>query len=78
LQVPTHTGGLAFPAPAGMNRWSTISERCMFCVPLHVLRRIQHHQVHLAGQEHEGFTKPTQEQLELFEELGVDVPQRPG
>jgi len=45
---------------------------------LQVLRRIQHHQVHLAGQEHEGFTKPTQEQLELFEELGVDVPQRPG
>lgn len=44
---------------------------------LRTLRRIQRHKVRLAGQDYEGFTKPTQEQLELFGELGVEAPQRP-
>ncbi|MBK1729600.1 IS1634 family transposase, partial [Halorhodospira halophila] len=42
---------------------------------LRALRRIQRHKVHLAGQDYEGVTKPTPEQLQLFEELGVEVPQ---
>ena len=44
---------------------------------LRALRRIQHHKVRFDGQDYEGVTKPTPEQLELFDELGVEVPQRP-
>lgn len=45
---------------------------------LRVLRRIQQHKVKIAGQDYEGVTKPTPEQLELFDELRVEVPQHPG
>lgn len=45
---------------------------------LQSLRRIQRHKVQIAGQNYEGLTKPTSEQLALFDQLGVTVPQQPG
>ncbi len=44
---------------------------------LRTLRRIQRHKVHLGDQTYEGLTKPTAEQLDLFGQLGISVPQQP-
>jgi len=44
---------------------------------LRALHRIQRHKVHLAGQTYEGLTKPTAEQLDLFDQLGITIPHQP-
>ncbi|MBK1725446.1 IS1634 family transposase [Halorhodospira neutriphila] len=44
---------------------------------LRVLRRVQQHRVKIAGRSYEGVTRPDGEQLELFQQLGVEVPQSP-
>lgn len=44
---------------------------------LQSLRRIQRHKVQIAGQNYEGVTKPTTEQLALFDHIGVAVPAQP-
>lgn len=41
------------------------------------LRQIQRHTVHVGSQSYEGLTRPSQEQLDLFEVAGVEVPKEP-
>ncbi|WP_421622142.1 IS1634 family transposase [Alkalilimnicola ehrlichii] len=41
------------------------------------LRQIQRHTVHVGSRSYEGLTRPSQEQLDLFEAAGVEVPKDP-
>jgi len=41
---------------------------------LGVLRQIQRHTVHIGGKAYQGITRPTPEQRELFEEVGITPP----
>lgn len=44
---------------------------------LRTLRQIQRHTVRIGGRDFEGVTKPSPEQLELFKDVGIEVPKRP-
>ena len=44
---------------------------------LRSLRQIQRHTVHVGPHAYEGLTRPSQEQLDLFEAAGVEVPKEP-
>ena len=44
---------------------------------LRSLRQIQRHTVHMGHHAYEGLTRPGQEQLDLFEAAGVEVPKDP-